>query len=344
MDKYGASVPTVTVMLPATNHISTSEPGYESLPDQSLKTNDPGYETVNLSGGVTLLRKPNSDYDPNYEVLRPAADNAELDDNMYAKVWEHPIKTSETSDGYSSIKQPSSNRSVLNGGSIDISGTDEIDGGVTSSRNHEYARISDAKKRNYLNNNIDEEEEEEPFDIYTSITTNNATSAQVSSYLSIEDNVSDHNYSTISESQPNASFTGRPNNVMSTSGYSMLSADTKTTPSSESNSSDTQIGYNSIRSANDDSSRTLEFSNYESLTGSESDPNYESVRYIDVAEENPYERLYNDSGISPDAHPGFLPAAIANNSTTIKTPIDDIPKSTSTSSDQHLEVGDYFQV
>lgn len=335
MDKYGASVPTVTVILPAATHISTSEPGYESLPDQSLKTNDPGYETVNLSGGVTL-RKPNSDYDPNYEVLRPATDN---DDNMYAKVWEHTITQSETSDGYSSIKLPSSNRVVLNGGPIEITGSDEIDGGIISSRNHDYARISDAKKRNYLNNNIDEEEE--PFDIYTSITTNNVTtSAQVPSYLSIQDNVSDHNYSTISESQPNV-ISGRPNHVMSTSGYSILSADTKTTPSSESNSSDTQIGYNSIRSANDDSSRTLELSNYESLTGSESDPNYESVRYIDVAEENPYERLYNDTGISPD---GILPIAIANNSTTIKTPIDAIPKSTNTSSDQHLEVGDYFQV
>lgn len=343
MDKYGASVPTVTVILPASTNISTTEPGYESLPDQSLKTNDPGYETVNLSGGVTL-RKPNSEYDPNYEVLRPATGNAHHDDNMYAKVWEHPIKQSETSDGYSSIKLPSSNRAVLNGDQIEISGSDEIDGGVTSSRNHDYARISDTKKRHYLNNNIDEEEEEEePFDIYTSINTNNVTSAQIPSYLSIQYNdVSDHNYSTISESQPNASLGGRPNHGMSTSGYSMLSADTKTTPSSESNSSDTQIGYNSIRSANDDSSRTLEFSNYESLTGSESDPNYESVRYIDVAEENPYERLYNESGISPDVTPAVLP--ISNNSTISKTPIGAIPKSMSTSSDQHLEVGDYFQV
>lgn len=80
-------------------------------------------------------------------------------------------------------------------------------------------------------------------------------------------------------------------------------SDTKTltSPSSEGDSSsNTPINYNSMRST-DRSLLTVSVSNYESLTGSESDSNYESVRYLNAKDrENPYEQLYNESDIKYD--------------------------------------------
>ncbi|XP_055375166.1 putative uncharacterized protein DDB_G0277255 isoform X2 [Condylostylus longicornis] len=74
------------------------EPGYESLPDtSSLNTNDPGYETLLKNPLLSVANneknsKPNSDYDPNYEVLQPFNTNKiytnTSGDDGYAKVLE----------------------------------------------------------------------------------------------------------------------------------------------------------------------------------------------------------------------------------------------------------------
>lgn len=292
-------------------YCESSEPRYESLPHVS--TNDPGYETVNVAGVAT--RKPNSDYDPNYEVLRPTEQNSNKPpDNI----------------GYSSIKNP--NDAKHNLVVSKEPGYSRIDETVTAAFNHDYASIAEENKRNYLNNNDITKFDGKPD----------------ASYSSGENNAH-HNYSTISETQSellslmSSTTLNDANKTRNSSEHSNLS-DIKTTPSaSDSNSSDLQIGYNSIRTNNDDSRLTS--SNYESLTGSESDPNYESVRYLDE-KENPYERLHND---------GLAQSSITTTVATLSTSKTDdgslngsertpsVGTPTTTNSDS-LEVSDYFQV
>lgn len=353
--------------------IHPSEPGYESLP--SLRSqNDPGYETVQLSpsaaAAAQTTRKPNSDYDPNYEVLRPAAtrSNDEVagpdDDMLYAKVWQHSAVTSQPSDdlndGYSSIKSPTMNNNNSTQSSETVA--------TASNLQHGYARISEATTNAIVQTTTDDTAS----DLYASIT----TIISPPNYLNVQQqNVSmtnnettntttttntddDHNYSTISETQSTALPA-----TLSSSVYSNMSTDEpRTTPSSESNSSDTQIGYQSIRSGNDEtttsrSSRLMELSNYESLTGSESDPNYESVRYVDVdvagggAHENPYERLYNEAGgttspIEQQQQQQQLAgvARLTEGATNIPTVTSPSTSRGDGSMRQHFEVDDYFQV
>lgn len=250
--------------------VATSEPGYESLPDNTKLSNDVDYETV-LSVGE---KKPNSDYDPNYEVLvRPVSDTG---DNLYAKVWEQPHQTDDLNDGYSSIKSIKQEQ-------------------ATTSSNHNYASISEANTS----------------DAYRIATER-------------------HNYSTISESRPGyVDDAQSENRLMSTSGYSTIS-ESKTTQSSDSNTSDTMhTGYDSV-----DGHR---YHNYESLT-SESDPNYESVRYTTSNDRNPYERLHNDMALSPS---DTLYSRLESSS----SKGDDEPSPTSDkSNNDSVEVDDYFQV
>lgn len=325
--------------------ITPSEPGYESLP--SLRSNnDPGYETVQLSptAGVSKQRKPNSDYDPNYEVLRPSVlDDGHEDDMLYAKVWQHsaaaalPSSTDDLNDGYSSIKLP----------------TTTVTTNIASSSNH-YARISETPKTSSC------AADDTASDLYASITTiispPNYLNVQQQDVTTAVDTSDDHNYSTISETTTQSTAVPA---TLSSSMYSNMSTDEpRTTPSSESNSSDTQIGYQSIRSGNDEtitttasrSSRLMELSNYESLTGSESDPNYESVRYVDVdvgggggSHENPYERLYNESG---PTSPPIVEMEISAGVPSLVTTIPNVPTSPRRNDGVRLpvEVDDYFQV
>lgn len=257
MDKYG---------------VATGEPGYESLPDNSKLSNEVDYETV-LSMGD---KNPNSDYDPNYEVLvRPESDS----NNLYAKVWEQP-RNDNLNDGYSSIKSLKKDHSTQ-----------------SNNANHNYASIAEASSS----------------DVYSRI------------------NKERHNYSTISESRQGFSNESQSENkVMSTSGYSTIS-ESKTTPSSDSNTSDTMhTGYDSI-----DGPR---FHNYESLTGSESDPNYESVRYSS-SDRNPYERFHNDTALSPS---DTLYSRLESSSS--KGDNDEPSPNSDKSNNDSVEVDDYFQV
>lgn len=175
-----------------------------------------------------------------------------------------------------------------------------------------------------INNNLEGGiDEEEGSDIYTSI-----PHSQETEFTSIQD--SSHNYSTISEIQqikPENQTLNVSDN--SPSGYSIIS-ETHTTPSTESNSSETQLGYNSIKNSKN--------SNYESLTGSESDPNYETVKYNINSIENPYERLHNEKSVTPEKIKD-----ISEMGPNLNTSTSFSSTSTNKTSDS-LEVGDYFQV
>lgn len=249
---------------PVTNYgADISEPGYESLPDQSLLSNDPGYETVEPTSAKISSQKPNSDYDPNYEELRPA--NVDNVSDHYAKVWSKSSK-SDANDGYSSIK-PIKAKIVRNNDDDDdednpdyctISNPNEP-GTTTSKSDHDYACISRIR-------NDDE-------GVYSSITSTN---------------------------KPNSS-----NTLVASTCSTISDSKTLTSPSSESgrsgdgtSSTDTPFRYNSLRS---NTELTVSVSNYESLTGSESDSNYESVRYLNAKDrENPYERLHNENDLKYD--------------------------------------------
>ncbi|XP_021693708.1 uncharacterized protein LOC5576202 isoform X1 [Aedes aegypti] len=245
------------------------EPGYESLPG----SNDPGYETLHRKGAE-------SDSDPNYEILRPARDNdgySSIRDKRTAKNRLDFGKDDDTDStpGYSSIKEK-----------IDYDpGYSVISEKKSTAVVHDYASITEEtkrKKQSLNNNNLDPGEES---DIYSSI-----TSAPLAVNSSSIGPGSVPNYSTIPE----------PPNLTSSPGYSSIS-ETRTTPSTDSTSSpDNLIGYSKQHNTATNNSNSRLSSNYESLTGSESDPNYESVKYLNV-KENPYERLHNEpsSGQTP---------------------------------------------
>lgn len=249
---------------PVTNYgADASEPGYESLPDQSLLSNDPGYETVEPSTSTKISsQKPNSDYDPNYEELRPA--NADTVSDHYAKVWSKSSK-SDANDGYSSIKP--------------------------------------IKKKIVPNNDDDDDEDNPDYCTITNPTEPRTTTNKSDHYASISGirNDVEDVYSSITSAEK-----ANDSNLLTTSTCSTISdSKTLTSPSSESgsaadgtSSTDTPIRYNSMRS---NTELTVSVSNYESLTGSESDSNYESVRYLNAKDrENPYERLHNENDLKYD--------------------------------------------
>lgn len=245
-----------------------SEPGYESLPDQPLSlSNDPGYETLGKSN-LKDSKKNGSDYDPNYETLRPT-------------------EMSDTNDGYSSIKMIKKkivNDDDENLGYCTIS--EDAPSANAEPLNHDYASICETTKESEKN---DEE-------FYSSITSHDMESPH--SILRIETK----NKNGPSMASTPSSITLSPNTALSASICSTVS-DTKTltSPSSDGDStSNLPIGYNHLRST-DRSQLTISVSNYESLTGSESDSNYESVRYLNANNrENPYEQLFNESDIKYD--------------------------------------------
>lgn len=248
-----------------------SEPGYESLPDQS--SNDPGYETVAQSHSKDS-KKDGSDYDPNYETLRPTIHSDSID--HYAKV-----SKLDSNDGYSSIK-PMKNTIISNEedeqlGYCTIS-DDRVPDLLLSVKNHDYASIRDPTKHHPIEENV---------------------------YSSLTNDIDHDSRGQHKDKLRSAGSTPSPIPMSSNTALtmSMTSADSKTltSPSSDGDSSSTMpIGYNSIRST-DRSQLTVSVSNYESLTGSESDSNYESVRYLNAQNrENPYEQLYNESDIKYD--------------------------------------------
>lgn len=253
-----------------------SEPGYESLPDQS--SNDPGYETVEQKNSS---KKDGSDYDPNYETLRPTLKSDTID--HYAKVLNK--SKVDSNDGYSSIK-PVKNTIISNEEDEQLGYCTISDDRVpasASAKNHDYASIRDTAK------DLSHEE-----NVYSSITND------MEQDLRIPNKGTSHSLASSPSPIPLS-----PNTLTMSMTSTISDSKTLTSPSSEGeSSSNTPICYNSLRST-DRSQLTVSVSNYESLTGSESDSNYESVRYLNAQDrENPYEQLYNESDIKYDTLKG----------------------------------------
>lgn len=108
----------------------------------------------------------------------------------------------------------------------------------------------------------------------------------------------------------------------------------RTTPSTDSNSSDVQLDYENIKNSTDSNrnsiATTAKLTPSESISGAESgeEPNYESVKYLNVKkEENPYEQLHNEKSLSPEPND--------SNASSLRS---------KSSQKSENEVGDYFQV
>lgn len=294
------------------------EPGYETLPEPSLQNDDPGYETVKpATTSTTTVQHHNSlsasDYDPNYEVLRHNSNNRpskQHTEASYAKVW-------DPSDG------------TIN----DV----EIKARINSPDFHDYAKISDRSHSHAVDRITENDDDHAMSDIYSSISTVVERSIVSGNEMLLDLSAShetDPNYSTISETR---------STVLDGSGTSTA----KTTPSTD--SSLTPIDYSTMKNSTSTTTTiTLDDDRpamYESLTGSESDPNYESVRYTDndktaTVIESPYERLYS-SHSTPIAMTGSRRSIspVANTSSAASTGSIKIELTNPV-----VEVDDYFQV
>lgn len=316
-----------------------SEPGYESLPDtrniiKQRDSQDPGYEVVTdtkLLKARQAIHRTSSEYDPNYEVLRPTVSDKGSSDDGYAKVLEtNTIPATSLTAAGGAASQLSNENDMIDGySSIDpnkranlLIGYSEVGQKNNVTKNHDYASIKETQVSKNINNNDDDEGS----DIYSSIpSSTDATPFQ-------------YNYSTT-----NPSTTLLTEN---SPGYSSIS-ETRTTPSTESNSSDTQ---NDIMAQNNSITHQ---NRYESLTESESDPNYESVKYVNT-KENPYERLHNDKSPEPLTTTATTPSSLNDDSILsggeggrngiVVSPLTPTSTNKTKSTSDNLEVGDYFQV
>ncbi|XP_055902673.1 serine-rich adhesin for platelets isoform X2 [Eupeodes corollae] len=289
-----------------------NEPGYESLPDQSSANNsDPGYETLVKKSENQSQRKTTSDYDPNYEVLHPTKYCTTGSDDGYAKVMEKPrLDFDDMIDGYSKVKE----RNAID---EDIPGYSRIGEPKTedTTKLHDYASIAEAQKF------------KESITINCTFNNNN--------------NKYDKNselYSKLSQPPPPPPPPLPPNSFEKP----LIS------PSTSQSSADQVL---IIKTSSDTPSTTLSSSshqllpsnNYESLTGSDSDPNYESVRYLDL--ENPYERLQTESTntatISSDM-PLSTPSSMDGKNSNSDSKL--LSTGESATASENGDVDDYFQV
>lgn len=161
-----------------------TEPGYESLPDQSNNTIDPGYELLKPKENIDI-NKPVSDYDPNYEVLKPK--EYQSGDDGYAKVLEKLSQlTDDTLDGYSRVKE---NDIAAN----EYNTNTKMDTQAIVIENHDYASILAADKRALdVTKNGNNNNEDTISDLYSCI-----HNEQNSASPNIQEKEKYHNYQTI---------------------------------------------------------------------------------------------------------------------------------------------------
>lgn len=251
-------------------------------------SNDPGYETLlaradeKSEAKPTIEREPSklSDYDPNYEVVkRPSASNSH--------------STGIVDDGYAKVKQ----MTIM---------TNEDDAGYctiadikSDSDNDNYASILET--RNEVDRNLQEDADS---DHYASI------AERVDNAVAQESEVNNLQLPAISVDNE---LTQRPQE---------LSVITPTSISSRSFLNVSSINssiYMTTTSTMSSQQTPSSSSQYESFTGSETDPNYESVCYLNSSstQENSYERLQTDVS---DTQPSSSPPPSTGVSTTNSTP------------------------
>lgn len=312
---HTSSKPPITVY---SVQVNSSDKHYETIANPGLppnNSNDPGYETllkpkINSSLNVNDSEKKSSDYDPNYEVLKgPNITNinsAGASDDGYAKVLEKKrINIDEDSiDGYSKVKGEENDdiKDAITGGYstiADVKGPDA---------NHNYASILETKGG--------------------SLTVDTAS----------HDTDSDH-YARIAEKNEPPPQPSTPNLPLSNSNKSMvdelltprtadlsITSPTSITSSSILNTSSINSTSTNLTTTSTISSRQTPTSSsqYESLTGSETDPNYESVCYLNTSsgqQENPYERLQTEfSDDTQLSSPPLSPATSNTSSSAAHTP------------------------
>lgn len=335
----------------------TSEPGYESLNNSSIDSADKSMprNINNLPSNTIASQRISLDHDPNYEVLRsrpiPSSSGGvlntrddQISDDGYAKVTEKNSKsnrilvTSTTAltidHGYSNIK--------------------EGDNKLIVSNHHDYASIKETSNHNN-NNNDGENDSGNNLDIYSSIS-NEPNVLCLSPAVSMGSGppnsslLNSPEYSTVSETRTTTSLGSSRSSDMQNMGYRAISDDFSSKLSVGAGFDGGGGSGSSITSPNPHSS------NYESLTESESDPNYEHVKYA-TGIENPYERLVNEKSPEPKPSKSISSPLLStfvgsqNTNTGPRTNNEDensreLNKSsiTTTKSSSSLEVSDFFQV
>ncbi|XP_012156151.1 uncharacterized protein LOC101454852 isoform X2 [Ceratitis capitata] len=255
---------TIAVPLDITNN---SDPGYETLRKQTklITQSDPDNE------------KKSSDYDPNYEVLE-GPKSAGLSDDGYAKINEKKRLDidEDSTDGYSKVK-----------------GEDGATGGystIATDANHNYASIAETKQE-MSGVSPDTEESDHYARIAEAPRIPQSASelplgalhkpiVKLTENLSVVSTGTQDTLAITSPSSINSSLLGNSSTLSSTNALTGSNSTTSTVSSRQTPSTSSQ---------------------YESLTGSETDPNYESVCYTNTERENSYERLqteYTDTQLS----------------------------------------------
>ncbi|KAL9893599.1 uncharacterized protein ACN2A1_008644 isoform 1-T1 [Glossina fuscipes fuscipes] len=315
------------IILPAGLAKSSNDPGYETLLNQNIRSSVSDCEKYKLS-----------DYDPNYEVLKGphiSNDSGGASDDGYAKVLEKISFNADedSTDGYSKVKgedMDDGRGNLLAGYSTiaDVKGTDA---------NHNYASILETKREI---NNLFVDSSDHYARIAEKIEPNSSSGLLLSSSTkSVMEGL-------LTPSRTIDFSTTLPTSVGSSSLLNISSLHSSTSITSTSTISSRQTPTSA--------------SQYESLTNSETDPNYESVCYLNSSsQENPYERLHTDfsdtqmSSSSPLSSDAGIQSSNCLNTTAMKTAADcpksitaDDFKAEATVNDTNPDalVDDYFQV
>lgn len=332
-----------------TELVYRSEKDYETIaaPPLATRNSDPGYETFlkpSVRNSSIDNEKKSSEYDPNYEVLTTTSkygtnitSAASLSDDGYAKVLEKVrIAIDEDStDGYSKVKGDTEDSAT--GGYSTIN---EVKIGI-GDNNHNYASILETKAA-ILGSNSNDTDSDHYARIAETIQKPNVTDLKLSTVsVPLQQHLTsptDNDSETKPPRLPELPIT--PSSIASSS---LLA--TSSTPSS-SNITSTTSTLSSLQTPS---------SQYESLTGSDTDPNYESVCYLNTNRENPYERLLTDysdtqqnSPISPEEHVSKVTVTehtnVALSSSPTKAPNGSKTSLSSGDLGETVVVDDYFQV
>ncbi|XP_075150678.1 uncharacterized protein LOC142224733 isoform X2 [Haematobia irritans] len=316
---HTSSVPPINVY--NIQQLNNSDKHYETIAQPpNASANDPGYETL-LKPNKTITHrlddneKKSSDYDPNYEVLKGPSETVTMNsagasDDGYAKVLEKKslVVDEDSLDGYSKVKGEEGDdiRNLAAAGYSTIADVKRPDA------NHNYASILETK-REAAGHDLDgaQHQHETDSDHYARIAERNEPPPpRTPPSLPL---------SASNKSMVDELLTPRTTELSITSPTSITSSSMLNTTSSI-NSTSTNLTTTSTISSRQTPTSS---SQYESLTGSETDPNYESVCYLNTSsggQENPYERLNTEISDDTQLSGPITPEAISTSSSTILTP------------------------
>ncbi|XP_058976461.1 serine-rich adhesin for platelets isoform X3 [Musca domestica] len=291
-----SSVPPINVY---SVQLNNSDKHYETIaqPPNAASSNDPGYETLEKPKNLhhhqqQLLQddceKKSSDYDPNYEVLKGPTNSAGASDDGYAKVLEKKnvlVDGEDSLDGYSKVR----------GETETAAGYSTIADVKRTDANHNYASILETKREAIGGGggNSDDNQLETDSDHYARIAEKNIAAGEQATTIRTPPNLplSASQKSMVDEEL----LTPRTTTELSITSPTSITSSSMLNTTSSINSTSTNLTTTSTISSRQTPTSS---SQYESLTGSETDPNYESVCYLNTSgqegEENPYERLHTE--------------------------------------------------